>query len=62
MKKDQKKNMPGRERSTQKEKVVPEKPEQKTAKQNEQLTKEDLPDSTNESQGTMGSGQRQDSN
>jgi hypothetical protein len=29
---------------------------------NQQLTKEDLPDSTNESQGTTGSGQRQDSN
>lgn len=31
-------------------------------KQNQQLTKEELPDSTNESKGAMGSGQRQDSN
>lgn len=40
--------------------------EQNTRKQekpkNQQLTKEDIPDSTNESKGTMGSGQRQDSN
>jgi len=30
--------------------------------QNQQLSKEDIPESTNESTGAMGSGQRQDSN
>ena len=34
----------------------------KNQKPDQQLTKKDLPDSTNESRGTMGSGQRQDSN
>jgi hypothetical protein len=35
---------------------------QKNVKQDQQLTTEDLPDSNNESRGTMGSGQRQDDN
>ena len=39
-----------------------ERPDQKPKEQNEQLTKEELPDSTNESHGNTGSGQRQDSN
>ena len=37
-------------------------PEQEKQEQSQPLTKEELPDSTNESKGTMGSGQRQDSN
>ena len=36
--------------------------DKKTANQDQQLTKEDIPESTNESRGTTGSGQRQDSN
>ena len=50
------------------EKALEEKPyelrEEQPEKENEQkgLSKEDLPDSTNESTGATGSGQRQDSN
>ena len=35
--------------------------QQKTSQKND-LTKKDIPESTNESKGAMGSGQRQDSN
>jgi hypothetical protein len=62
MDKDQKREDVGIDRNTQHEKAVPEQTDQKKAKQNQQLTKEDLPDCTNESIGATGSGQRQDSN
>lgn len=54
------------EKDTQKENVNTEKgqkdPREHDSSKKQQLNKEDLPDSTNESKGTMGSGQRQDSN
>lgn len=36
--------------------------DQKNGQKNQPLSKEDIPESTNESKGTTGSGQRQDSN
>ncbi|MBC7828730.1 MAG: hypothetical protein H7122_13345 [Chitinophagaceae bacterium] len=62
MDKDQKKDSGARNTDSNQERNAPEQPDQKKVNQHQQLTKEDLPESTNESKGTMGSGQRQDSN
>jgi hypothetical protein len=59
---DQKQNT---ERSTQNQSQGSkgnEQPKESNVNQDQQLHTEDLPDSTNESQGNTGSGQRQDSN
>lgn len=42
--------------------VVKEAPSEQESKKDKGLTKEDLPDASNESAGKTGSGQRQDSN
>lgn len=57
MDKDQKQNTDTRRQNQSQESTQPEKVSQDRA-----LRSEDLPESTNESQGNMGSGQRQDSN
>jgi hypothetical protein len=62
MDKDQKQNPDSRQSNQSQDKNVKKDSEPKPVKQDQQLTKEDLPDSTNESQGNTGSGQRQDSN
>ncbi|HKH60776.1 MAG TPA: hypothetical protein VKA49_08085 [Flavitalea sp.] len=62
MDKKQKKDSENRNIKSEQEKDRRAQPDKKGQKQNQQLTKEDLPDSTNESRGNMGSGQRQDSN
>ena len=62
MDKDQKQNPDSRQSNQSQDKNVKKDSEPKPVKQDQQLTKEDLPDSTNESKGNTGSGQRQDSN
>jgi hypothetical protein len=62
MNKDQKKDTGKKNTKAGKEQNTSARPDQKNKKQNQQLSKEDLPDSTNESRGNTGSGQRQDSN
>jgi hypothetical protein len=62
MEKNQKKDSENRHTKAGQNQNQNQRPDQKNKKQNQQLTKEDLPDSTNESRGTTGSGQRQDSN
>jgi hypothetical protein len=60
MDKDQKE--PGSKETTDQKQKPEEQFNRENVKQGDQLTKEDLPDSTNESTGQTGSGQRQDSN
>ena len=60
MDKDQKD--PGSKVTTEQKQKPQEQDNRENVNQDQQLTKEDLPDSTNESTGSMGSGQRQDSN
>ncbi len=62
MSKNQRKETGKKNTKTEKDQNVSGRSDQKGKKQNQQLSKEDLPDSTNESRGNMGSGQRQDSN
>jgi hypothetical protein len=62
MDKEQKQNADREKQSQSQDSNVGKQSEQKQANREEQLTTEDLPDSTNESQGNTGSGQRQDSN
>jgi hypothetical protein len=62
MNKDQKKDTERKSTKPGKNQNTSGRPDQKDKKQNQQLNKEDLPDSTNESRGNVGSGQRQDSN
>ena len=62
MNKDQKQDTERKNIKPEKEQNTSGRPDQNDKKQNQQLNKEDLPDSTNESRGNMGSGQRQDSN
>ena len=60
MDKDQKE--PGSKSTNEQKQRPQEETNRENVKQDQQLAKEDLPDSTNESTGSMGSGQRQDSN
>lgn len=62
MKKDQKKDNGRKNAKSERDQNSSDRPEQKNRKQNQQASKEDVPDSTNESRGNVGSGQRQDSN
>ena len=62
MDKDQKQSPHSESQSQSQDSKVSKQSEQKQGSQQEQLHIEDLPDSTNESQGNTGSGQRQDSN
>ena len=62
MDKDQKKDPGNRNPKPEQDQVHRDQPGKKDQKVGQPLTKEHLPDSTNESQGNMGSGQRQDSN
>ena len=60
MEKDQKE--PGTKLTSEQKQRPQEELNRENVKQDQQLTKEDLPDSSNESTGSTGSGQRQDSN
>jgi hypothetical protein len=62
MNKDQKKDTGRKNTKSERDQNSSGRSDQKGKKQNQQLSKEDLPDSTNESRGNVGSGQRQDSN
>ena len=62
MEKDQKKDSDIRNPNEKQDENVHKQPDHKNVNQNQQLKKEDLPDSTIESKGNMGSGQRHDSN
>jgi hypothetical protein len=62
MDKDQKQNTDRGNQNQSQESKTGKPSEQKNVNEGEQLHTEDLPDSTNESQGNTGSGQRQDSN
>jgi hypothetical protein len=62
MDKDQKKGSENRNRQSEEDQNRPRQPDKEGQNKKQRLSKEDLPDSTNESRGTTGSGQRQDSN
>lgn len=62
MEKDLKENLGNREIPKEDRENSRDKNARNASTQDEQLRKEDLPDSSNESKGTMGSGQRQYSN